>query len=331
MTNPDINSPFKGYKFPTLDLLHHYEESPIGSDDFVSIEDVIKSQEFQHCNMELPLALGKAPTGEVYLMDLAQAPHLLIAGAVDEGVQTGLKTIITSLLYKKRPDELKLVLIDTGKIHFSSYAQIANHYLATIVDCENDSVIRDIGEALKTLRALAELMEQRFDLLVQAQACDIQEYNDLIADQQLSAIEGHSYMPYVVLIVNEIADLIMVYGFEVEMLLARIAQKSRAVGIHMVIATQRPHYNILTGIIKANFDGRIAFKVKEQADSLAIIDQAGAEAIERKGSMLVLDHEQLSPVQGAYIDMQEVERINGHIKSQPGSTHPMILPKLAKQ
>jgi len=281
--------------------------------------------------MELPLALGKTLAGEVYLMDLAQAPHLLIAGAANQGLQTGLKTIITSLLYKKRPDELKLVLVDTEKFHFSNYAQIANHYLATISDCVNKPIICDADQVLKTLRALDELMEQRFDLLAQAQACNIQEYNNRVVNQQLSAIDGHSYMPYVVLIVNEIADLIMTYGLEMQMLLARIAQLSRAVGIHMVIATQRPHYNILTGIIKANLDGRIAFRVKEQADSLLILDQAGAEALETKGSMLVLDHEQMSPVQGAYTDMLEVERINAYIKHQPGSTCPLILPEPANE
>jgi len=327
MTNSNIDSPYKDYTFPTLDLLHHYEESPTGSDDFVSIEDVIKSEEFQNCDMELPLALGKTKKGKVYLMDLAQAPHLLIAGAANEGLQSGLKTIITSLLYKKRPEELKLVLIDSAGIYFDDYNKIGKHFLATNAENTDIPVVCKADKALKTLKSVATLMDVRYDLLKKSGARNIKEYNGMCVDGKLNSVDGHHYMPYVVLIVNEFVEHIMIFGKEMEMLLASIAQMSRAVGIHTIIATQRPGNSCISGIIKANYTSRIAFKMSSSLESWLIIDSPKAANFKTDGSMLLLHDTRLTQLQCAYVDMAEVERINDFIASQPAPDMTMILPE----
>ncbi len=304
-------------------------EVPNAKANIVSMESILNSEKFQKSNYELPIALGKTITNEVFMVDLAKIPHLLVAGATGQGKSVGLNAIITSLLYKKHPNELKLVLIDPKKVEFSVYASIANHFMAKVPDNDEEPIITDVTKVVRTLNSLCKLMDTRYDLLKLAGARNIKEYNKKYLNHQLRLTDGHEYMPYIVVVIDEFGDLIMQVGKEVELPIARIAQLARAVGIHMVIATQRPTTSIITGNIKANFPGRMAFKVSSMIDSRTILDRPGANQLIGRGDMLFLNGNEPVRVQCAFVDTPEVERINNYISSQPGPIEPMELPEPA--
>ncbi len=303
-------------------------EVPNAKPNIVSMESILNSKKFQETKMELPIALGKTITNEVFMVDLAKIPHLLVAGATGQGKSVGLNAIITSLLYKKHPNELKFVLIDPKKVEFSVYSKIADHFMAT-VDDDDEPIITDVTKVVRTLKSLCTLMDHRYDLLKQAGTRNIKEYNSKFVNHQLDLTLGHEYMPYIVVVIDEFGDLIMTAGKEIELPIARIAQLARAVGIHMVIATQRPTTNIITGTIKANFPGRMAFKVSAMIDSRTILDRPGANQLVGRGDMLFLNGNEPVRVQCAFIDTPEVERINEYIQDQPGPVSPMELPEPA--
>ena len=304
-------------------------EVPNAKPQIVSMETVLNSKRFKETTMELPLALGKTITNDVFMVDLAKIPHLLVAGATGQGKSVGLNAIITSLLYKKHPNELKLVLIDPKKVEFSIYTPIVNHFMAQ-VPTENDdeeAIITDVTKVIKTLNSLCKLMDHRYDLLKIAGARNIKEYNKKFVERKLKLTDGHDYMPYIVVIIDEFGDLIMTAGKEIELPIARIAQLARAVGIHMVIATQRPTTKIITGNIKANFPGRIAFKTSARIDSMTILDQTGANQLIGRGDMLYVNGGEPMRVQCAFVDTPEVEKINHFIEEQPGPVEPLELPE----
>ena len=292
----------------------------------VSMESILNSRKFQETKFDLPIALGKTITNEVFMADLTKIPHLLVAGATGQGKSVGLNVIITSLLYKKHPNELKLVLIDPKKVEFSVYAPIADHFMAQ-VDDDDEPIITDVTKVVRTLKSLCTLMDHRYDLLKLAGARNIKEYNDKYLRHKLNPEHGHEFMPYIVVIIDEFGDLIMTAGKEVEMPIARIAQLARAVGIHMIIATQRPTTSIITGNIKANFPGRIAFKVSSMMDSRIILDRPGANQLIGMGDMLYLNGNEPTRVQCAFINTPEIIQINEHIAKQSGPTSPMQLPE----
>ena len=301
-------------------------EVPNAKPSIVSMESILNSKKFQETTMELPIALGKTITNEVFMVDLAKQPHLLVAGATGQGKSVGLNAIITSLLYKKHPNELKIVLVDPKKVEFSVYAPIAEHFMAT-VDEDEDPIITDVTKVVRTLKSLCALMDHRYDLLKIAGARNIKEYNQKFLSHQLNPERGHEYMPYVVVVIDEFGDLIMTAGKEVELPIARIAQLARAVGIHMIIATQRPTTTIITGKIKANFPGRIAFRVGAMIDSRTILDRPGANQLVGRGDMLFLNGNEPVRVQCAFVDTPEVENITKYIAEQPGPLHPLELPE----
>ena len=292
----------------------------------LSMESILNSKKFQESTMELPCAIGKTITNEVFMFDLAKAPHLLVAGATGQGKSVGLNAIITSLLYKKHPAELKIVLVDPKKVEFSVYASIENHFLAKIPDDDAEPIITDVTKVIHTLNSLCKEMDTRYDLLKMAQARNIKEYNKKFIDRQLNPQNGHKYMPYIVVVIDEFGDLIMTAGKEVELPIARIAQLARAVGIHMIIATQRPTTNIITGTIKANFPSRIAFRVGAMIDSRTILDRPGAQQLVGRGDMLYLNGGEPVRVQCAFVDTPEVERINKFISDQQGYLGAFELP-----
>ena len=292
----------------------------------VSMESILNSRKFQETKFDLPIALGKTITNEVFMADLTKIPHLLVAGATGQGKSVGLNVIITSLLYKKHPNELKLVLIDPKKVEFSVYAPIADHFMAQ-VDDDDEPIITDVTKVVRTLKSLCTLMDHRYDLLKMAGARNLKEYNDKYLRHKLNPELGHEFMPYIVVIIDEFGDLIMTAGKEVEMPIARIAQLARAVGIHMIIATQRPTTSIITGNIKANFPGRIAFKVSSMMDSRIILDRPGANQLIGMGDMLYLNGNEPTRVQCAFINTPEIVQINEYIAKQSGSTCPMQLPE----
>lgn len=301
-------------------------EVPNAKPNIVSMESILNSRKFQETKMDLPIALGKTITNEVFMVDLAKIPHLLVAGATGQGKSVGLNAIITSLLYKKHPNELKFVLIDPKKVEFSVYSKIANHFMA-VVDEDDEPIITDVTKVVRTLNSLCKLMDHRYDMLKLAGARNIKEYNAKFVNHRLDLTKGHEYMPYIVVIIDEFGDLIMTAGKEIELPIARIAQLARAVGIHMVIATQRPTTNIITGNIKANFPGRIAFKVSAGIDSKTILDRTGANQLIGRGDMLYLNGNEPVRVQCAFVDTPEVERINDYIAAQPGPVAPLQLPE----
>ena len=303
-------------------------EVPNANPKIVSMESTLNSKKFQETKMELPIALGKTITNEVFMVDLAKIPHLLVAGATGQGKSVGLNAIITSLLYKKHPNELKLVLIDPKKVEFSVYSRITNKFMAALAD-EDEPIITDVTKVVRTLNSLCVLMDSRYDLLKKAGARNIKEYNQKYINHKLRLTDGHEYMPYIVVIIDEFGDLIMTAGKEVELPIARIAQLARAVGIHMIIATQRPTTSIITGNIKANFPGRIAFKVTSAIDSKTILDRTGANQLIGRGDMLYLCGNEPVRVQCAFVDTPEIERINEYICEQPGPIEPMELPEPA--
>lgn len=302
-------------------------EVPNAKQNIVSMESILNSKKFQETTMELPCAVGKTITNEVFMFDLAKIPHLLVAGATGQGKSVGLNAIITSLLYKKHPAELKIVLIDPKKVEFSIYSPIANHFLAKVPDEDAEPIITDVSKVVRTLNSLCKEMDTRYDLLKQAGARNIKEYNKKFISRQLNPEKGHRFMPYIVVIIDEFGDLIMTAGKEIELPIARIAQLARAVGIHMVIATQRPTTSIITGNIKANFPGRIAFKVSAMIDSKTILDRPGANQLIGRGDMLFLNGNEPVRVQCAFVDTPEVERINKYIAQQQGYTTPFELPE----
>lgn len=306
-------------------------EVPNKKPNIVSMESILNSRKFQETKFELPLALGKTITNEVYMVDLAKIPHLLVAGATGKGKSVGLNAIIASLLYKKHPNELKIVLVDPKKVEFSVYAPIADHFMMALPENMDEPIITDVNKVVRTLNSLCVLMDHRYDMLKQAKVRNIKEYNEKFINRKLDLSKGHEYMPYIVVIIDEFGDLIMTAGRDVEKPICRIAQLARAVGIHMVIATQRPTVNIITGTIRANFPGRIAFQVASMVDSRTILDRPGANQLVGKGDMLFLNGGEPVRVQCAFVDTPEVERINEHIMNQPGPVEPLSLPEPATE
>ena len=302
-------------------------EVPNANPNIVSMESILNSKKFQETQMELPCAVGKTITNEVFMFDLAKIPHLLVAGATGQGKSVGLNAIITSLLYKKHPAELKIVLIDPKKVEFSIYTPLEKHFLAMVPDEGAEPIITAVTKVVRTLNSLCKEMDTRYDLLKIAGARNIKEYNKKFKDRQLNPQNGHRFMPYIVVVIDEFGDLIMTAGKEIELPIARIAQLARAVGIHMVIATQRPTTSIITGNIKANFPGRIAFKVSAMIDSKTILDRPGANQLIGRGDMLFLNGNEPVRVQCAFVDTPEVERINQYIAQQQGYVTTFELPE----
>lgn len=301
-------------------------EVPNASPHIVPLRSILNSKKFQETTMELPMALGKTITNEVFMVDLAKAPHMLVAGATGQGKSVGLNTIVTSLLYKKHPAELKFVIVDPKKVEFSVYAPIERHFLAKLPDGE-DAIITDVTKVVQTLNSLCVEMDTRYDLLRKAGCRNIKEYNAKFINRQLNPEKGHRFMPYIVIIIDEFGDLIMTAGKEVELPICRIAQLARAVGIHAIIATQRPTTNIITGTIKANFPARVAFRVAAMMDSRTILDRSGAQQLIGKGDMLYLQGNDPVRVQCAYVDTPEVERIADYISKQQGYPTAFMLPE----
>lgn len=301
-------------------------EVPNNEPQIVSMRSVIGSKKFLESKYELPIAFGKTITNDVFMVDLTKMPHLLVAGATGQGKSVGLNAIITSLLYKKHPSQLKFVLIDPKKVEFNIYAAIEKHFLAKLPDGE-DAIITDFTKVVQTLNSLCIEMDNRYDLLKKAHARNIKEYNEKFINRELNPEKGHRFLPYVVVIVDEFGDLIMTAGKEVEMPIARIAQLARAVGIHMVIATQRPSVNIITGVIKANFPARVAFRVTSMIDSRTILDAPGANQLVGRGDMLFSQGSELIRVQCAFVDTPEVEDIAHFIGDQRGFPTAFYLPE----
>lgn len=301
-------------------------EVPNKNPQIVSIYELLCSKKFAESKYELPVAIGKTITNEIYMFDLAKLPHLLVAGATGQGKSVGLNVILTSLLYKKHPAELKIVLVDPKMVEFSIYSPIEKHFLAKIPD-EKDAIITDVNKVVRTLSSLCILMDSRYELLKEANVREIKEYNRLYNSRQLNPNKGHHFMPYIVVVIDEYGDLIMTAGKEIEIPIARIAQKARAVGIHMIIATQRPSANIITGMIKTNFPARIAFKVSQMIDSRTIIDRTGAQRLVGRGDMLMLGNSgETERIQCAFVDTPEVNNICSYIHSQQGYTDAYALP-----
>ena len=301
-------------------------EVPNKDPQIVSMQSVISSRKFIESKYDLPVALGRTITNEVFMFDLCKAPHLLMAGATGQGKSVGLNAIITSLLYKKHPAELKLVLVDPKMVEFSIYAEIERHYLAKLPD-EEKPIITDFTKVVHTLNSLCKEMDNRYELLTRAHVRNIKDYNEKFINRRLSPDKGHEYMPYIVVIIDEFGDLIMTAGREIEMPIARIAQKARAVGIHMVIATQRPSTNIITGTIKANFPVRVAFRVSSMIDSRTILDSPGANQLIGRGDLLFSQGSDMTRVQCAFVDTPEVEAISEFIGTQPGYPKAHELPE----
>ena len=305
-------------------------EVPNLKPQMVSMESILNSRKFQETDYELPMALGKTITNEVFIADLTKMPHLLVAGATGQGKSVGLNVIITSLLYKKHPAELKLVMIDPKKVEFNLYAPIVNHFLAQVEGNEDteEPIITDVNKVIQTLKSLCLEMDQRYDLLKKAHARNVKEYNEKFRERQLNPQNGHRFMPYIVVVIDEYGDLIMTAGKEIELPIARIAQLARAVGIHMIIATQRPTANIITGTIKANFPARMAFKVTTGVDSKTILDRTGANQLVGKGDMLLMTGSEPVRIQCAFIDTNELEDIVHYIAKQQSYTSPYLLPEV---
>lgn len=303
-------------------------EVPNARPQMVSMESILNSKKFQEADMELPIALGKTITNEVFMVDLAKMPHLLVAGATGQGKSVGLNAIITSLLYKKHPAELKFVMVDPKKVEFSIYSPIENHFLAKVADEPGEAIITDVNKVVQTLKSLCQEMDSRYDLLKKARARNLKEYNTKFKNRQLNPENGHRFMPYIVVVIDEFGDLIMTAGKEIELPIARIAQLARAVGIHMIIATQRPTTNIITGTIKANFPARMAFKVSSMIDSRTILDRPGANQLIGRGDMLFLSGSEPVRVQCAFVDTPEVEHIANYIARQQSYAGPFELPRV---
>jgi S-DNA-T family DNA segregation ATPase FtsK/SpoIIIE len=303
-------------------------EVPNSDPDVVSMRSLIASDKFQKSDGALPIAIGKTISNETYVFDLAKMPHLLMAGATGQGKSVGLNAMLVSMLYRKHPSQLKFVLVDPKKVELTLFNHIERHYLAKLPG-EEDAIITDTTKVVATLNSLCVEMDQRYDLLKDAQCRNIKEYNKKFVRRRLNPEEGHRYLPYIVLIVDEFADLIMTAGKEVETPIARLAQLARAIGIHLIIATQRPSVNIITGTIKANFPARIAFRVTSKIDSRTILDAGGADQLIGRGDMLMSTGNDLIRLQCGFVDTPEVEEICEYIGSQQGYPDAFILPEPA--
>ncbi len=301
-------------------------EVPNQKPSIVSMRSVISASKFQNAEMELPIALGKTISNETFVVDLAKMPHLLMAGATGQGKSVGLNAVLTSLLYKKHPAEVKFVLVDPKKVELNIYNKIERHYLAKLPDTE-EAIITDNTKVINTLNSLCIEMDNRYELLKNAMCRNLKEYNKKFRERKLNPNEGHSYLPYIVLVVDEFADLIMTAGKEVETPIARLAQLARAIGIHLIIATQRPSVNVITGIIKANFPARIAFRVTSKIDSRTILDSGGADQLIGRGDMLYTQGNELTRIQCAFVDTPEVERIAAYVGGQKGYADAHLLPE----
>ncbi|WHF52111.1 DNA translocase FtsK 4TM domain-containing protein [Chryseobacterium gotjawalense] len=305
-------------------------EVPRKNPSMVSMRSVIASQKFQNSDMDLPVVFGKTISNEIFMADLAKMPHLLMAGATGQGKSVGINAILTSLLYKKHPSELKFVMVDPKKVELSLYSKIERHYLAKLPDGE-DAIITDTHKVINTLNSLCIEMDQRYDLLKNAFCKNIKEYNKKFSERKLNPENGHRYLPYIVLVVDEFADLIMTAGKEVELPIARLAQLARAVGIHLIVATQRPSVNVITGMIKANFPARAAFRVISSVDSRTILDSPGADQLIGKGDMLYFNGNEIMRLQCAFVDTPEVEKIAEFIGEQKGYASAFMLPEYSTE
>ncbi|HQA86296.1 MAG TPA: DNA translocase FtsK, partial [Bacteroidales bacterium] len=303
-------------------------EVPNKTPNIVSMKEIIVSEKFQSNKFELPIGLGKTISNEPFVVDLVKMPHLLMAGATGQGKSVGLNAIITSLLYKKHPSELKLVLIDPKKVEFPLYSNIEKHFLAKLPD-EEEPIITDTKKVIRTLNSLCIEMDNRYELLKLAKVRNIKEYNTKFCRRELSPTNGHRYLPYIVLIIDEFGDLIMTAGREVEHPLARLAQLARAIGIHLIIATQRPSVKIISGNIKANFPARVAFRVSSRIDSQTILDTTGADQLVGKGDMLLSTGSDLLRLQCAFVDTPEVESVTNYIAEQQSYPEAYMLPEYA--
>ena len=301
-------------------------EVPNAKKNTVSMLEVLKSEKFQNCNMELPIAFGKTISNETFVVDLAKMPHLLMAGATGQGKSVGLNAILASLLYKKHPSQVKFVLVDPKKVELTLFNKIERHYLAKLPD-DGDAIITDTKKVVNTVNSLCIEMDDRYELCKQAQCRNIKEYNAKFISRRLNPNDGHRYLPYIVLVIDEFADLIMTAGKEIETPIARLAQLARAIGIHLIVATQRPSVNVITGMIKANFPARVAFKVTSAIDSRTIMDSKGAEQLIGMGDMLISTGSDLTRLQCAFIDTPEVEKICEFIGSQRAYPQPYMLPE----
>ncbi|MGJ1203576.1 DNA translocase FtsK 4TM domain-containing protein [Sphingobacterium lactis] len=301
-------------------------EVPNSSPEMVSMRSILATEKYQKTDMDLPIALGKTISNEVYIADLAKMPHLLVAGATGQGKSVGINAILTSLLYKKHPAELKFVLVDPKKVELSLFKKIERHFLAKLPN-EDEAIITDTKKVINTLNSLCIEMDQRYDLLKNAQVRNLKEYNVKFINRRLNPEEGHRFLPFIVLIIDEFADLMMTAGKEVETPIARLAQLARAVGIHLVIATQRPSVNIITGTIKANFPARLAFRVLSKVDSRTILDSGGADQLIGRGDMLLATGSDLIRIQCAFVDTPEVDQVSDFIGSQRGYPSAHLLPE----
>ena len=302
-------------------------EVPNSKPEIVSMRSIIGSRTFQESKFELAIGLGKTISNETYVVDLTKMPHLLIAGATGQGKSVGLNAIITSIIYKKHPSQVKFVLVDPKKVELSLYNKIEKHFLAKLPNAE-EPIITDIHQVVQTLHSLISEMEDRYNLMRNAKVRDIKEYNSKFITRHLNPNEGHHYLPYIIVIVDEFADLIMTAGREIEMPLARLAQLARAIGIHLIIATQRPSVNIITGAIKANFPARIAFRVISMMDSRTILDSPGANHLVGRGDMLISTGSDLLRLQCAFIDTPEIEKITDYVHSQQCYPSAHLLPEV---
>ena len=303
-------------------------EVPNNNPTIVSMKSVVSSKKFQNAEMELPIAFGKTISNETFTVDLVKMPHLLMAGATGQGKSVGLNVILTSLLYKKHPSEVKFILVDPKKVELNIYSKIERHYLAKLPNSE-DSIITDNKKVIYTLNSLCIEMDNRYELLKNAMCRNIREYNQKYKSRKLNPDNGHRFLPYIVLVVDEFADLIMSAGKEVETPIARLAQLARAIGIHLIIATQRPSVNVITGIIKANFPARIAFRVTSKIDSRTILDVSGADQLIGRGDMLYTQGNELVRIQCAFVDTPEVEKISEFIGVQKGYPDAHLLPEFS--
>ena len=304
-------------------------EVPNKKKSIVSMKSLISSKKYIESEMELPIAIGKTISNETFIVDLTKMPHLLMAGATGQGKSVGINAILTSILYKKHPAQVKFVLVDPKKIELSIYNKIERHYLAKLPESE-DAIIIDNDKVINTLNSLCMEMDKRYELLKDAMTRNIKEYNTKFISRKLNPENGHTFLPYIVLVIDEFADLIMTAGKEVETPLARLAQLSRAVGIHLIIATQRPSVNVITGLIKANFPARIAFRVTSKIDSRTILDTGGAEQLIGRGDLLYSQSNDLTRIQCGFIDTPEVEKLSEFIGSQMGYPTAYVLPEYSK-
>ncbi|TAE52563.1 MAG: DNA translocase FtsK, partial [Bacteroidetes bacterium] len=303
-------------------------EVPNSNPEVVSLRSVMTTEKFINTKAELPIAIGRTISNEVFIADLNKMPHLLIAGATGQGKSVGLNTVIASLLYKKHPAEVKFILIDPKKVELNLYQALKNHFLAQLPEQGDEPIVTDVRDAVNVLKSLCIEMDMRYDLLKRARVRNLREYNQKFVSRRLNPKKGHKFLPYIVLIIDELADMMMVAGKEVEMPIARLAQLARAVGIHLVVATQRPSVNVITGIIKANFPARMSYRVISKVDSRTILDANGADQLIGRGDLLLSTGSDLIRIQNAFIDTAEVERIVDYISKQRGFPKPYYLPEL---